>query len=584
MALVAIAPFGPALEWWLGIQPFRMTETFVMAFLAAWLLRANHDRQGPRVPRLMRVSAWLLALAAVASVCGLAFQLSTYPGELSDAAIRLAQAYFIFDDRIGFVAAARLLEACALVAATLFVFRHRPSLADTCPAALCAGGAAAAALTLLIWRGIGPDPLVANHTRIGYRVAHIYDFNAAGSYFGMLLCTAAGMTLRYRGRVRAMWIAAAVMTAIGLWFTESKSAMAAAAITLVLAAAWLATRSWTMRMRIGALTVLALLSLGAGAVRIRLLERDPMFRGGGFRQEFSETSARMIATRPQSGVGIGQYYAASPLFLTPHMAWTYGFENAHNYFLQVAAELGIPGVLLFVAWLGTAVVIMGRAIASTPEPRLLGLAAGVIAFLATCLTGHPLLWHEVAVPFWVQLAMGLGLAESALTHAATDPRTPIAAPWASRATGLAAAVIVLSAVWSARGGPLGPPSSRAVDGLYEWETSEDGRRFRWTEQYASLFVPADISVVYIPVRVPSDRPALSPMGVEVRVGGVRQSRTLVDNTWGILVVPMPEVAPPTRFKRVDLKVDRAWQPALYVAGSADFRTVGVQMGEPELAR
>jgi len=41
---------------------------------------------------------------------------------------------------------------------------------------------------------------------------------------------------------------------------------------------------------------------------------------------------------------------------------------------------------------------------------------------------------------------------------------------------------------------------------------------------------------------------------------------------------MPD-APPASVRRIDLRVDRPWQPAIYIAGSADMRTVGVQVGE-----
>ena len=59
---------------------------------------------------------------------------------------------------------------------------------------------------------------------------------------------------------------------------------------------------------------------------------------------------------------------------------------------------------------------------------------------------------------------------------------------------------------------------------------------------------------------------------------------MVDDSWAIIDVPLPNAVPPTRFKRVDLKVDRTWQPALYLAGSADLRVVGVQVGELRLVR
>jgi hypothetical protein len=46
----------------------------------------------------------------------------------------------------------------------------------------------------------------------------------------------------------------------------------------------------------------------------------------------------------------------------------------------------------------------------------------------------------------------------------------------------------------------------------------------------------------------------------------------------VLGVTMPE-GPPARVRRIDLRVDRPWQPGIYIAGSADMRTVGIQVGE-----
>ena len=75
------------------------------------------------------------------------------------------------------------------------------------------------------------------------------------------------------------------------------------------------------------------------------------------------------------------------------------------------------------------------------------------------------------------------------------------------------------------------------------------------------------------------------MGVEVMTGGVDRGRTLVGRDLGDhRACRLPAAVPPTRFKRIDLKVDRVWQPALYIAGSADMRIVGVQVGEPRLVR
>ena len=132
--------------------------------------------------------------------------------------------------------------------------------------------------------------------------------------------------------------------------------------------------------------------------------------------------------------------------------------------------------------------------------------------------------------------------------------------------------------------PLSPPESQAVDGFYRWETLEDGTRFRWTGAYASLFVPADVTRLEMPIRLPTDGRIIRPMGVEVMTAGVDRGRTMVDATWAIISLRLPDAVAPTRFKRIDIKVDRVWQPALYIAGNADMRAVGVQVGEPRLIR
>ena len=101
---------------------------------------------------------------------------------------------------------------------------------------------------------------------------------------------------------------------------------------------------------------------------------------------------------------------------------------------------------------------------------------------------------------------------------------------------------------------------------------------RWTGDYASVFVPADVTRVYMPVRLPSNGGTARPMGVEVMSGGVRKGRTLVGDAWATIEVQLPAVPPPARFKRIDLKVDRTWQPAVYLAGNADLRTWACRSG------
>jgi hypothetical protein len=124
-----------------------------------------------------------------------------------------------------------------------------------------------------------------------------------------------------------------------------------------------------------------------------------------------------------------------------------------------------------------------------------------------------------------------------------------------------------------------PPQSAAVDGFHGWETGADGKRYRWTGEYASVFVPADVVRVEIPVRMPTVIRALRPLVVTPSVAGVASPPVHVTDSWSVISLDLPYVDPPTRFKRINLRVDRTWQPALYIPGSADLRAVGVQVGE-----
>jgi O-antigen ligase len=586
MAIALLAPTGMAVGMALKTLPYRMTEALVMAFLAAWLLRTRDDREGPRAPAVMTAAGSLLGAAVVLSVAVVAWSMRDHPEDLNITRAWLVGSYFMFIDRIGFTDAARIIEGIGLVAASLVLFRRRPILADRLPAALAIGGASAATAAVLIFRGIGPPMLVNAFARIGFRAAHIFDVNAAGSYFAMLVFLSAGMAVRATGRARGAWTALTLANGIGLWFSESKSAFVAAVVTAILAAVWVSSARLATRARVIAVAIAVVLGVAGSLVRAWMLERDPGFRGSGLRQQFYATSLRMIEARPLSGVGIGQYSRTSTLFLSPQLAWTYGGENAHNYFLQVGGELGIPGFVFFILWIGTPFVVAGRALARGPDPRLLGAAAGILAFVSTCATGHPLLVDEVAFPFWIQFGLMLALAASPLVEAPPAVRsfTRGNRPVLSSIAAALSCVVVGGGMVSAAQGSVKPPSSQAVDGLYPWENDEGGRRFRWTEQYGSLFVPAETRRISIPMRVPVDRPVIVPMRVDFATGGTNHQIVLVGTNWETVDLDLPDVAPPVRFKRIDFKTVRTWQPALYIAGSYDMRPVGMQIGECELSR
>jgi O-antigen ligase len=572
LAVAIAAPLGRALTTYLEpTSLLQLTEAMVVAWIAGALMRTPARVRGPRVAASI---GWLLALVVAASVAIQLAHLAHFPGEPRATLDEVYHAYYIIPNRIGLREAARLLEGIALAALVVTFVRTKPSLADTLPAALCASGTVAALINLDQWRRIG-----AVQWRIS---AAVTDVNAAGSFFVMLLLLAIGMMLRARRWSRAPWMAASAMMFAALWLTQSRTAFAAGSVAAAILVGWFIS----MRLPPGARRVLipSLAALAIGVVAYRVHEFS---FGVDYRRQFLGTSLRMIAARPLLGVGIGQYYRISALFLSPQLAWFYGHENAHNNFLQMAAELGLVGFTLFVSWIGLG---FARAFAAIEidrrDTRLVGAVAGAAAFVATWIASHPLLVPEVAFPFWLLFGLIWALAGSTLLNARAEPEVDAAMPpsrsWLAT-WGAAAAIAAACAVNGWRG-PVTPPASADVDGFYGWETDASGVRYRWGDAYASVFVPADVNRVYIPVRFPVEPRILRPVRVEAMVAGQPRTEATVSTEWAILNVALPDVSPPDEFKRIDLKVERTFVPALYIPGSADRRTVGVQVGECRLFR
>ena len=580
MLATAVAPFGALAATIIHDEGFRISEAVVVAFLVGWLLRERFQRRDAQLgaPPL----AWLFAFVVLVSIATLAWQLHAFPREFSAELRQLRDAYFeTFADWTGVVAGARLIEGLGLVAATVSLSRRDPAIAYRLSAVLAGSAAIAAGSSVLLWYGIGSASALQRIVLNGYRVSgHVGDANAAGSYFAMVLCLALGATACARGRSMAAWAMLTMASGAGLWLAQSRTALAMVGIVGGAALVVAVSARFKPRTRAALLAVAFIIGAGVTAARVWQLEKDPDFHGAGFRVQFFETSLRMIRASPLIGVGIGQYPRASPQYLSPQLAFAYGVENAHNYFLQIAAETGVIGFAAFTVWLGIPIARALRALVRRPDDvRLLGITSGVLAFVGTSLSGHPFLVGEVAYPFWIMFGLMTALPSATPGDARADARFPRSAWWLTFAG--AAGLVVVGAVTAVRRTPA-PVESQAVDGFYGWETAEDGRRFRWTGEFASVLLPKEVVRVRIPIRIPTDRAPIAPIGIDVSTDGDRPVRTLVYGEWNDLDVRLHEADPMIVVRRVNLRVERTWQPALYLPGSAEMRRVGIQVGEFEI--
>lgn len=89
-----------------------------------------------------------------------------------------------------------------------------------------------------------------------------------------------------------------------------------------------------------------------------------------------QAGAEMAAAHPWLGVGLGNYAAAYPRYRL--LRWPLALGHAHNFYLNMAAETGLPGMLIFVALLLAAALQAWRALGATRGWQR-ALALGLLA-------------------------------------------------------------------------------------------------------------------------------------------------------------------------------------------------------------
>jgi hypothetical protein len=418
--VIAVAPFG---ELAAGV-PIRATETVVAAFFAGWLLRLHEPLDpGGRVPRSVLVPAATFAAIVVASWAVI------YADRSPDWSVSLV---FQFPPMLEYFARAGRdpqTEAAVLLLMTVAICLSVPALSRRnarvvrhIAIAVAAGGSLAAAMSLgTILAGAGPDGSLGGSrpfidVRAWRHSVHLADVNAAGSHFALAAVTSLGLAAG-GGRARVLGGIALVAIAPSLWLTGSRIAVAGA---LAGAAFWAAVMAWRERLATGErLAFLApAAALATLAVGLSVIWMWPTHGkadwGLQLRAGFAITSARMLASAPVFGVGVGRFRERSVAFMPPVVRQAYPRgENAHNYFAQVIAELGLVGGGVFLWWIGAVLYRMWRGVSARPsQPLVAALVAASAAYLVTCLTGHPLLVVGAAVPFWAVCGAGLAATDA----------------------------------------------------------------------------------------------------------------------------------------------------------------------------
>jgi O-antigen ligase len=116
----------------------------------------------------------------------------------------------------------------------------------------------------------------------------------------------------------------------------------------------------------------------------RLLDSSTDFGSTRFHMEAWKAGLRMIEAHPIAGIGLGNFKLVMPSYMAP--GTNIHFESvAHNMFIEVAAELGLPAFLIFLGIFWCAYRTLGRLRRSSSTHPLIretaaALQAGLVGF------------------------------------------------------------------------------------------------------------------------------------------------------------------------------------------------------------
>lgn len=156
-------------------------------------------------------------------------------------------------------------------------------------------------------------------------------------------------------------------------------------------------------------------SLGRGEILMRLSSMISI-EGLGQREDIWWRAIYMLQDFPLTGVGMGHFPAAFRVFYPLSLDPTGEMQHAHNLFLQVGTDMGIPGLVF---WLGILIGVIAaawqvyRAGRKLRQPVYRAIGAGLLACqLAFIFHGlfDSVLWGEIRIAPLVWWLWGLAMA------------------------------------------------------------------------------------------------------------------------------------------------------------------------------
>ena len=242
--------------------------------------------------------------------------------------------------------------------------------------------------------------------------------------YHMVVGIALTMAAREAAQTRTMrlvYLAMLIPMGLTILLTQSRGGMISAGVVVAL---------WVARSLKHAPAVIGLV-VSVGCI-LYLAPRDPWKARSETSVAFGEdvsaagrvdawrTGLNMLAERPLTGVGSGAFMVAWPTFAPGDVGPA---RTEHNTFIQMASELGIPGLALFLAAFIAGALGLSRA-TKVPQlkPYARGIQCGLAGFAVCSLSGG------LAFTWPLYLLLGVSAATSRLVEPQRQMVKPLRSP------------------------------------------------------------------------------------------------------------------------------------------------------------
>lgn len=222
----------------------------------------------------------------------------------------------------------------------------------------------------------------------------------------------------------------AIATGLGLRFTENDKKLSMLVLVVMLTGCLVLTYSrgaWvSMAVVIGAYGLLYdrrflwLLLIGPAVmlcfseVSSRVLSIfHPTDTSSTLRLALWESTVAMIRDNPLSGIGWGSYWLVYPNYDFFIQDPSTVIFHAHNMYLHLAAETGLPGMCTFIAFMYCHAHTALRLLPQAEEPWIQGLLSGLVAAIlgiaVSGLTDHILFSIQMSMLVWLMFAIVIAI-------------------------------------------------------------------------------------------------------------------------------------------------------------------------------